>query len=130
MKKWKGYDMGEVSGKNIVAEKSLDFAVRIVRMCRHLAIKRHEQAMTSQVLRSGTSIGANIHEAASAQSKADFVSKLSIALKECDETGYWLELLFRVSCLSQSEYDSIEADRRELFALLTSIIKTAKGKLA
>ena len=83
--------------------------------------------MSKQVLRSGTSIGANVREANSAQSKADFVAKMSIALKECDETGYWLELLFRTSFLSQEEYSSIESDCRELFALLTAIIKSAKN---
>ena len=114
--------------QNIVADKSLDFAVRIVNLCRYLAARRREDVMSKQVLRSGTSIGANIREAGSAQSKADFVAKLSIALKECDETGYWLELLFRTSFLTEKQFRSIDSDRREIFALLTSIIRAAKPK--
>ena len=115
--------------ENVIAEKSMLFAVRVVRLYQHLTDVKHEFVMAKQVLRSGTSIGANVREAASAQSKADFVSKCSIALKECDETGYWLELLQRTNYISSSQYDSLEADRREIFALLTAIIKTAKESL-
>lgn len=115
--------------KNVIAEKSLLFAVRMVRLYQHLVDVKREFVMSKQALRSGTSIGANVREAASAQSKADFVSKCSIALKECDETGYWLELLSRTDYLSDSQYDSLEADCRELFALLTAIIKTAKASM-
>ena len=120
---------GVVMRKNVVAEKSMSFAVRVVRLYQHLVDEKREFVMSKQVLRSGTSIGANVREASSAQSKADFVSKCSIALKECDETGYWLDLLFRTEYLSGSQYDSMEADRRELFALLTTIIKTTKESL-
>ena len=112
--------------KNIVAEKSLDFAVRVVNMYRILKNRRKETVISKQVLRSGTSIGANVREALSAQSTADFLSKLSIALKECSETGYWLDLLHRTNLLTKLEYDSISSDCSELFALLTSIIKTTK----
>ena len=84
--------------------------------------------MSKQVLRSGTSIGANTREANSAQSKADFLAKLAIALKECDETGYWLELLLRTSYITKKQQQSLEKDRREVFALLTAIIKSAKAK--
>ena len=111
---------------NSIAEKSMAFAVRIVRLFRYLTEKKREHVMSKQVLRSGTSIGANVREANSAQSKADFIAKMSIALKECDETGYWLELLVRTEFLSQTEYDAVESDCRELFALLTAILKSAR----
>ena len=112
--------------ENSIAEKSMAFAVRIVGLFRHLTEKKRECVMSKQVLRSGTSIGANVREANSAQSKADFISKMAIALKECDETGYWLELLTRTEYLSWEEYDSINADCRELFAMLTAILKSAR----
>ena len=111
---------------NSIAEKSMSFAVRIVGLFRYLAGKKREKVISKQVLRSGTSIGANVREANSAQSKADFIAKMSIALKECDETGYWLELLARTGFLSQEEYHSIESDCRELFAVLTAILKSAR----
>ncbi len=113
---------------NSIAEKSMAFAVRIVGLYRYLAETKYEHVMSKQVLRSGTSIGANAREANSAQSKADFIAKMSIALKECDETAYWLELLSRTEFLSQEEYISIESDCRELFAMLTAILKSARGK--
>ena len=114
------------SKDNAIAEKSMGFAVRIVGLYRYLKELKQEDTMSRQVLRSGTSIGANVREANSAQNKADFVSKMSMALKECDETGYWLELLARTKFLSQGEYKSIEQDCRQLFALLTAILKSAK----
>ena len=122
----KGFD---AMRENAIVEKSMLFAVRIVRLYQHLTDARREFVMSKQALRSGTSIGANVREAESAQSKADFVAKCSIALKECDETGYWLELLKRTEYISSAQYDSIESDRKELFALLTSIIKTSKEAL-
>lgn len=122
----KGFD---AMRENAIVEKSMLFAVRIVRLYQHLTDARREFVMSKQALRSGTSIGANVREAESAQSKADFVAKCSIALKECDETGYRLELLKRTEYISSAQYDSIESDRKELFALLTSIIKTSKETL-
>ena len=113
---------------NIVAGKSLNFAVRIVNLCRLLNSSRHEKIVSSQILRSGTSIGANIREANSAQSKADFISKVAIVLN--DETGYWLELLYRTKTLSQKEYDSIFSDNQELFAQLPTILKSARRTTA
>ena len=113
---------------NILLEKSMSFAIRIVKLCRFLKRKNIEAALIGQVIRSGTSIGANVHEARSAQSKADFISKLSIALKEADETGFWLELLRRTDSLTDAEFNSMEHDRGELFALLTSILKTLKSR--
>ena len=111
---------------NSLAEKSMVFAVRVVGLYRYLSEKKRECVMSKQVLRSGTSIGANVREANSAQSKADFIAKMSIALKECDETGYWLELLSRTGFLSREEYISVESDCRELFAMITAILKSAR----
>ena len=111
---------------NSIAEKSMVFAVRVVGLYRYLSEKTRECVMSKQVLRSGTSIGANVREANSAQSKADFIAKMSIALKECDETGYWLELLSRTGFLSREEYISVESDCRELFAMITAILKSAR----
>ena len=111
---------------NSIAEKSMVFAVRVVGLYRYLCEKKRECVMSKQVLRSGTSIGANVREANSAQSKADFIAKMSIALKECDETGYWLELLSRTGFLSREEYISVESDCRELFAMITAILKSAR----
>ena len=113
---------------NAVADKSMDFAVRVVNLYRHLVSKWNEYVMSRQLLRSGTSIGANVREAMSAQTKADFVAKMSIALKECNETGYWLELMFRTSFITDEQYRSLDSDRREIFAFLTSIIKSARYK--
>ena len=111
---------------NSIAEKSMVFAVRVVGLYRYLSEKKRECVMSKQVLRSGTSIGANVREANSAQSKAEFIAKMSIALKECDETGYWLELLSRTGFLSREEYISVESDCRELFAMITAILKSAR----
>ena len=114
------------NSRNVIAEKSMAFAVRIVNLCKHLRRARAEHVMSKQILRSGTSIGANVREAESAQSKADFVSKMAIALKECGETSYWLELLVRTEYISQKEFSSIAKDCEELFALLTAIVKTSR----
>ena len=118
--------MVKSDSRNVIAEKSMAFAVRIVNLCKHLRGAKAEHVMSRQVLRSGTSIGANVREAESAQSKADFVSKMAIALKECGETSYWLELLVRTEYISQKEFSSIVKDCKELFALLTAIVKTSR----
>ena len=112
--------------ENTVELKSFRFAVRIVRLCKHLRESRKEFTLSRQLLRSGTSIGANIAEAQQAQSIPDFISKLNIALKEAVETNYWLRLLQATDYLSQAEFNSIFSDCRELEKLLTSIIKTSK----
>ncbi len=106
--------------------KSFSFAVRIVNLCRHLHDEKREYTISKQLLRSGTSIGANISEAQQAQSRADFVSKLSIALKEASETNYWLRLLHATHYLSEVEFNSIYNDCRELERILTAIIKSSK----
>ena len=110
-----------------IQEKSFHFAVRIVKLCKHLQKTQKEYVLTKQLLRCGTSIGANVAEAQQAQSKPDFVSKLSIALKEAYETDYWLRLMEATQILTQEEYASIIFDCCELEKLLISIIKTAKA---
>ena len=114
---------------NIIHDKSLDFAVRIVRLCRYLEEEHHEYVMSKQIIRCGTSVGANVRESRNAQSDADFVSKLSIALKEADETQFWLDVLYRSETIDEKIYESINSDIKELIALLTSIIKTMKSKM-
>ena len=90
--------------ESVLQEKSLLFAVRIIKFYQHLCQNKKEFVLGKQILKSGTSIGANIRESRNAQSKADFINKLGIALKEADETLYWLEVLFRANLISQSEY--------------------------
>ena len=111
---------------NPILEKSLDFAVRCVRFYKFLCDEKKEYVISKQMLRSGTSIGANISESQGAQTNADFVAKLHISFKEARETAYWLEVLYRSEIISQSEYDSMINDLSELIALLTSIIKSTK----
>ena len=106
--------------------KSKAFAVRIIRFYQYLSTKKHEHILSKQILRSGTSIGANVRESYNAQSKADFINKLSIALKEANETLYWLELFLESEIITRDEYDSLFQDLDELIALLTSTIKTSK----
>ena len=111
---------------NPVEEKSFHFAVRIIKLCKYLQENKKEYILSKQLLRSGTSIGANIMESQQAQSRADFISKLSIALKEAVETNYWLRLLQATEYLSDTEYTSAITDCRELEKLLTAIIKTTR----
>ena len=115
--------------ENIVASKSYKFALRIVFMYKTLAFERNEYVLSKQVLRSGTSIGALIKEAEHAQSKADFLNKMNIALKEANETEYWLMLLKDSNFISETEFESIFSDSKELIKLLASIVKTTKTKL-
>ncbi|MBQ7462139.1 MAG: four helix bundle protein [Bacteroidaceae bacterium] len=112
---------------NVVKEKSFEFSVRIVNLYKHLTANKQEYVLSKQMLRSGTSIGANICEAEQAQSPADFLSKLNISLKESCETDYWLRLLHRTDYLNDTEYSSIIADCRDITKLLTSIIKSLKA---
>ena len=114
-------------GNGSVEPKSFDFAVRIVNLYRFLTEEKKEYVLSKQILRSGTSIGANVSEGEKGQSKADFYSKMSIALKEANETKYWLRLLYKTEFLSNSQFESIIADNDELIALLTSICKTTQG---
>ena len=112
---------------NVVKDKSLEFAVRIVNLYKFLVNEQKEFVMSKQILRSGTSIGANIREAEQAQSRADFINKLNIALKEANETEYWLELLIRTEYITREQYESITNDSTEINKLLISIIKTTKN---
>ena len=109
-----------------VQEKSFQFAIRIVNLCKYLQSEQKEFILSKQLMRSGTSIGANIAEAQQAQSKADFVHKVSIALKEAYETDYWIRLLYATQYLSDKEYESIINDCAEMEKLLIAITKTAK----
>ena len=109
-----------------VERKSFLFAVRIVKLSKHLNADKKEYVLSKQLLRAGTGIGANIAEAEQAQSKADFVSKMNIALKEAAETDYWLRLLQASDYLTETEFMSIYSDCRELERMLTAIVKTAK----
>ena len=109
-------------------DKSFLFALRIVKLYRYLTEEKKEYVLSKQLLRSGTSIGANIREAQNAQSSADFIHKLSISQKECDESLYWLELLCQSGYLDQKEFDSINTDATELLKMLRSAIITTKKK--
>lgn len=109
-------------------KKSYDFAIRIVNMVKYIKCSEKEYALTNQVLRSGTAIGALIREAEYAQSTSDFINKLSIALKECNETLYWLNLLEDTSYIGEKEAQSIISDCRELLAMLITSVKTAKQR--
>lgn len=111
---------------NVVKNKSLAFALKVVQVYKILVEEKHEFVMSKQFLRSGTAIGALIREAEQAESKADFIHKMAIALKEANETEYWIELLFRSDYLGESIYKSIHADSGELLKLLTAIIKSSK----
>ena len=115
---------------NIVEEKSFKFAVRIVRLYKYLIEKKKENILSKQLLRSGTSIGANVSEAQQAQSNADFISKMSIALKESTETKYWIRLLCETEYLKEEESKSILNDCVELEKMLVSIVKTSKNKIS
>jgi four helix bundle protein len=116
------------SHKNVLKDKSYAFSIRAVKLCKHLRNQKGEYVLSKQVLRSATSIGANVAEANQAQSRADFISKLSIALKEAVETEYWLSLLRDTSYMSAGGAESILDDCTELIRLLTSIIKTTKKR--
>lgn len=114
--------------QNIVKEKSYQFAIRIAKLYKYLSGKKNEFVLSKQLLRSGTSIGALVRESEHAESKADFIHKMSIALKEANETEYWLLLLRQVDYMSEKEFKSLQLDIEELLRLLTSIIKSSKLK--
>ncbi len=112
--------------ENIIKTKSFLFSVRIINLYKFLTSDKREFILAKQLLRSGTSIGAMIRESEHAESKADFIHKLSIALKEANETEYWLDLLEETNYLNESEYKSIQEDIQEILKLLISIIKMSK----
>ena len=109
--------------KNLIETKSFDFAVRIVALYKHLTEEKREFVMSKQLLRCGTSIGANVAEAEKGQSKADFNAKMNIAMKEANETYYWLRLLHRTGYLTDAGFSSVEKDIREILAITTAICK-------
>jgi four helix bundle protein len=115
--------------ENVVKDKSFAFALRVVKLSRYLNEDKREFVLSKQLLRSGTAIGALVREAEQAESKADFIHKMAIALKEANETDYWIELLFQSETLNQSEYNSINPEIIELCKLLTSIIKSSRNQL-
>ena len=114
--------------ENILLDKSKLFALRIIKLYKYLCDNKHEYILSKQLLKSGTSIGANTKESVFAQSKADFATKLFIAQKECAETEYWLELLCESDYINKSEFDSIYKDCQELMRLLVATTKTLQGK--
>lgn len=112
---------------NIIVNKSKAFALRIIKLYQYLSDEKHEYVLSKQLLRSGTSIGANVKEAIRGQSRADFVFKLNISLKEASESEYWLELLHESGYLTDEQFISINSDCVELLKLLTAIINSSKG---
>lgn len=112
--------------RNAVKEKSFSFAIDIIHFYKIISQERKEFVLSKQLLRSGTSIGANIREAEHAESKADFIHKLSIALKEANETEYWLDLLFETKYINTYEFNNIKPKIVELLKLLISIINSSK----
>ncbi len=115
--------------ESVVHQKSYAFAVRIVRLSQYLNNEKREFVLSKQVLRSGTSIGANVEEASGGQSKRDFLSKISIAYKEARETVYWLRLLKDTEYLTQAEFDSIHTDADELCRILSKIQTSTKQNI-
>jgi len=115
--------------QNILKDKSYSFSIRIVRLSQYLQSRRKEFVLSKQVLRSGTSIGALIREAEFGQSRVDFINKLSVALKEANETEYWIAILKDTGYISYPQYESLAGDCREILRLLIASIKTSKDKL-
>lgn len=113
--------------ENIILTKSMDFSVRIVRLYNYLCNEKKEYVMSKQLLRSGTSIGANAHEAVNGQTSKDFLAKMYIAFKEATESEYWINLLIRTDYLTQEQGNSILSDCVELKKILTAIIKATKS---
>ena len=115
--------------ENIIEKKSFEFAVRVVNLYKYLTNEKKEYVLSKQLLRSGTSIGANVSEAQKAQSDADFTAKLYISLKEANETEYWLKLLYKTDYLTEQEFESIEKDINEIISILMTITKSMKEKM-
>ena len=113
---------------SILRERAKNFAKNIVFLCRNMKAEHKEAVLINQLLRSATSIGANIHEAQYAQSKRDFISKLEIAQKECYETEYWLELLFDTECFDEKTYKSLQNDCGAIRRMLIASLNTVKSK--
>lgn len=117
------------TGREFFLGKCMNFSVRVVRLRQYLVDEKREYDISKQLLRSGTSIGANMNEAQSSISDKDFISKAFIALKECRESLYWIELLYRTDYLEQNEFESLYSDCEEILKLLTTVIKTKKANM-
>jgi four helix bundle protein len=113
---------------SVLSDKTVDFAVRIVKFYKYLCDEKKEYVLSKQILRSGTSIGANVRESKNAQSNADFINKLSIALKEADETQYWLEIMVKSDLIRENQVEALNSDLKEIIAMLVASIKTLKQK--
>ena len=111
---------------NPLKDKSFAFALRVIKLSRFLSQEHKEFVLSKQLLRSGTAVGALVREAEYGESKADFIHKLSIALKEANETDYWIELLYQSNLIDKNGYDSIKPDIVELLKLLVSTVKTSR----
>ena len=120
-------DNGGIMKENIIKEKSFLFSLKIIQLYKFLCEEKKEYVLSKQVLRSGTSIGALVREAEHAESKPDFIHKMGIALKEANETEYWLELLFKSEYIDKTKFESIQKDVQEILKLLISIIKSSKN---
>ncbi len=118
-----------IRDNNVIKLKSKDFAIRIIKLYKYLVNEKHEYVMSKQILRSGTSIGANVTEAIYAQSKADFNNKINVALKESAETVYWLEILYETDYITKHQFDNINQDATEILKLLISILKSSKQNM-
>lgn len=113
----------------IIRQKTEVFSIRIIKMYKHLTSVVHETVLSKQILRSGTSIGANVAESKNAQSRLDFINKLNIALKEADETAYWLKCLYYGDYLTKNQYVSMNNNLEEIIRILVRIIKTTKERI-
>lgn len=116
-------------GESILLDKCIKFAIRIVNLYKYLLKEKTEFVMSKQLLKSGTSIGAQISEGCYAESKMDFIHKYGIGQKECNETIYWLKILFYTDFITEAEFDSLHSDAVELMRIITSSIKTAKNSI-
>ena len=115
--------------ESIIMDKSKNFALRIINMYKYLCVEKREYVISKQVLRSGTSIGANVREGVRGQTKPDFIAKMSVAQKEAEETCYWLELLYESGYINKSIFESMYMDNLEINRILASIILTARQNL-
>ena len=113
----------------MIVKKSKNFALRIINMYNYLCAEKREYVMSKQILRSGTSIGANVREGVRGQTKPDFIAKMSVAQKEAEETCYWLELLYESGYINKSIFESMYRDNLEINRILASIILTARQNL-
>ena len=114
--------------KNIIEEKTKHFSIRIIKLCKYLGNEKKEFILSKQLLRSGTSIGANVKEGINAMSKKEFISKLNIAFKEAKETEYWLEILKETEYIKQNEYESINEECIQIIKIIATVLKTATNK--